>query len=81
MITRIIKSPKEYTTFQQEQNTHFYRNPDEYPCIAFVGFENADVRWSKDGFKISYESNILFLYPNKIQKELYEEEFDDLVKK
>ena len=81
MNVRILKNQKDFENFEKDVKVNHYRTPDDYPCIAIHGKKDIQVDWSTTGFRVRYDYEIIFLYPKDIQKELFNEDFEDLLKK
>ena len=81
IITKVIRNSKELEDFEKNTiGSRFYASPDKYPCIAVVGNGSPNIDWSERGFKIHKTQEIMFLYPDDIQKELYDNDFNNLLK-
>lgn len=80
MKIRLIKNKKEFEQFQNEIEERFFVNPDKFPCIAIVALKSISVDWKKDGFVMFEHNQLKLLYPDEIQKELYSEDFENIIK-
>ena len=81
MNIRLLKSSKELERFEKDIGIRHYSSPNEYPCIAISAINDVLIDWKSTGHTHRFSYNVEFLYPKDIQKELYDNDFEDLVKK
>ncbi len=77
---RILKSEKEYNDFCYLHKNKYLTRPSKYPTIAILYYDTPKVEWSKTGLKLTEMYSVEYLYPDEIQKELFNDEFNELVK-
>jgi hypothetical protein len=77
---RVLKNSKDFDKFCNEMKYMYISKPDKYPAIIIRTQIDPHFSWQSEGFKFSRQYETEYIYPDDIQKELFNEDFDKLTK-
>jgi hypothetical protein len=76
----ILKNEIEYKKFTAQENYSWIPSPTHYPAIVIKSQEDPEISWNNDSVKMRRKYDFYYIYPDEIQKELYDASFEGLIK-
>lgn len=78
---KLLKTEEDFKKYSSENTQIYIPSPKEYPAIILKVQEDPEIIWNSDSLKLRRRHDFEFIYPAQIQKELYHDDFESLIKK
>lgn len=78
---KLLKTKEDFELYTENHKYAYISSPKEYPAIILEVQEDPSITWDRDSIKLNRRHSFEYIYPAQIQKELYRDDFDNLVNK
>lgn len=76
----ILRNDKDLAYYRNQINHTYITTPTKYPALLFILKLDPEFTWNSEGCRVSRRYETLYIYPDDIQKELYNSDFEALIK-